>query len=154
MDEEFCRRLLLVMSDDELQMIMYISREIFNARIDASILSGEYPEVEQHEREEAKEAFAEAILSYHTRTEVPVPIAERVMFHDNKVKKISSAIKHLDEQLNKVLGSQRRCIHTEHCCKNCGCKYGDEDCPVVLGTKEQTYPCGRAYTCQNWKDYE
>lgn len=32
-------------------------------------------------------------------------------------------------------------VHTEHCCKNCGCKYGDEDCPVVNGGMKQSYPC-------------
>ena len=24
-------------------------------------------------------------------------------------------------------------IHDDHCCKVCGCKYGDDDCPVVAG---------------------
>jgi hypothetical protein len=24
-------------------------------------------------------------------------------------------------------------VHENHCCKNHGCKYGDSDCPVVLG---------------------
>lgn len=24
-------------------------------------------------------------------------------------------------------------VHATHCCHRCGCKYGDEDCPVVLG---------------------
>lgn len=32
-------------------------------------------------------------------------------------------------------------VHTSHCCKWHGCKYGDKDCPVVLGQVEQEYPC-------------
>lgn len=32
-------------------------------------------------------------------------------------------------------------VHTEHCCKEHGCKYDDEDCPVVQGKKEQSFPC-------------
>lgn len=32
-------------------------------------------------------------------------------------------------------------VHTSHCCKKCGCKYGDSDCPVVLGTREAEYLC-------------
>jgi hypothetical protein len=24
-------------------------------------------------------------------------------------------------------------VHATHCCKNCGCVYNDDDCPVVLG---------------------
>jgi hypothetical protein len=32
-------------------------------------------------------------------------------------------------------------VHATHCCKQHGCKYGDEDCPVVLGEVKQVYPC-------------
>jgi hypothetical protein len=32
-------------------------------------------------------------------------------------------------------------VHAAHCCKWHGCKYGDEDCPVVSGEVEQLYPC-------------
>lgn len=31
--------------------------------------------------------------------------------------------------------------HASHCCKWHGCKYGDENCPVVTGEVEQEYPC-------------
>lgn len=30
-------------------------------------------------------------------------------------------------------------VHMSHCCKKHGCKYGDDACPVVLGTHEQLY---------------
>lgn len=41
-------------------------------------------------------------------------------------------------------------VHTEHCCKLCGCKYGDDlkdddgyiGCSVVSGRKKQSYSCG------------
>jgi hypothetical protein len=32
-------------------------------------------------------------------------------------------------------------VHTEHCCARHGCKYGDDDCPVALGQKAQSYLC-------------
>ena len=32
-------------------------------------------------------------------------------------------------------------VHAAHCCKWHGCKYGDADCPVVLGKVEQKYLC-------------
>lgn len=35
-------------------------------------------------------------------------------------------------------------VHRAHCCKWHGCKYGDEDCPVVNGEVEQNYLC---YEC-------
>ena len=43
-------------------------------------------------------------------------------------------------------------VHAAHCCKWHGCKYGDDDCPVVNGEVEQEYPC----ECCDWdlKDEE
>jgi len=32
-------------------------------------------------------------------------------------------------------------VHQSHCCKWHGCKYGDENCPVVLGAVKQLYLC-------------
>lgn len=32
-------------------------------------------------------------------------------------------------------------IHETHCCIHHGCKYGDDDCPVVSGETQQLYPC-------------
>lgn len=32
-------------------------------------------------------------------------------------------------------------VHTRHCCKEHGCKYGDEDCPVANGIQRAEYPC-------------
>lgn len=55
------------------------------------------------------------------------------------------------EEMKRKEKKERKCVHTEHCCVNCGCKYGDEDCPVVLGLKKQSNPCGQAYTCaEGW----
>lgn len=31
--------------------------------------------------------------------------------------------------------------HETHCCKRHGCKYGDKDCPIVLGIAKQEYGC-------------
>lgn len=39
-------------------------------------------------------------------------------------------------------------VHTEHCCLKHGCKYGDNDCTVVLGFKKQSYPCEWCYEDQ------
>jgi len=32
-------------------------------------------------------------------------------------------------------------VHRTHCCFEHGCKYGNIDCPVVLGIIKQDYPC-------------
>ena len=32
-------------------------------------------------------------------------------------------------------------VHTEHCCSIHGCKYGDENCPVVTKEQNQSYLC-------------
>ena len=36
---------------------------------------------------------------------------------------------------------QEKDVHTEHCCKVHGCKYGDDDCTVAYGEKTQSHPC-------------
>ena len=51
-------------------------------------------------------------------------------------------------------------VHTRHCCKQCGCKYGDDKeedlfeddepfiaCSVVSGRKEQENECRKQSTC-------
>jgi hypothetical protein len=38
-------------------------------------------------------------------------------------------------------------VHTEHCCSDCGCKYGDMDCTVFYGNKEQDTLCGNQSVC-------
>ena len=42
-------------------------------------------------------------------------------------------------------------VHATHCCEKHGCKYGDEDCPVVLNLVKQLYPCE---DCNEEKMYE
>lgn len=32
-------------------------------------------------------------------------------------------------------------VHISHCCSIHGCKYGDIDCPVILGLAKQKYSC-------------
>jgi len=34
-----------------------------------------------------------------------------------------------------------KCVHTEHCCVIHGCKYGQDDCPVINDIKIQSFPC-------------
>lgn len=55
----------------------------------------------------------------------------------------------LDVQVGKLPPGQID-VHTEHCCKNCGCKYGDSDCSVRTGRSSQSFPCGKANTCGGW----
>lgn len=53
-------------------------------------------------------------------------------------------------------------VHTRHCCKTCGCKYGEDKpeespfvgddepfiaCSVVSGRRKQEYACGKQSTC-------
>ena len=32
-------------------------------------------------------------------------------------------------------------VHASHCCKWHGCKYGNENCPVITGKAQQEYLC-------------
>lgn len=44
-------------------------------------------------------------------------------------------------------------VHIAHCCKFHGCKYGDEDCPVVDGLAEQAYLCMDCFDDLQNEDY-
>lgn len=37
--------------------------------------------------------------------------------------------------------NKEKCVHTEHCCRIHGCKYGDLNCPVYIGCKCQSFLC-------------
>jgi hypothetical protein len=51
----------------------------------------------------------------------------------------------LKRQINdRVEGRVFESVHDAHCCKTHGCKYGDDDCPVVKG-KEKGIPCEMCY---------
>ena len=45
------------------------------------------------------------------------------------------------EYVGHYFGELTMCVHTSHCCKDHGCKYGDSDCPVETGRLKQEYPC-------------
>ena len=53
------------------------------------------------------------------------------------------------QQFRKRKAEQRKQenkdAHTENCCKTCGCKYGDSDCSVRTGVRQQSFKCGDAY---------
>jgi len=51
----------------------------------------------------------------------------------------------LEEGHSAVTVIDRNGVHASHCCKWHGCKYGDEDCPVVTGEIEQEYLCEYCY---------
>ncbi len=45
----------------------------------------------------------------------------------------------LEESIRKE--QRELAVHASHCCKWHGCKYGDENCPVVTGKVKQLYTC-------------
>ena len=59
-----------------------------------------------------------------------------------------------------AIGSPRKTdVHTRHCCKNCGCKYGEGNpdgpfdtigCSVVSGQLKQEYECGKNEVCNEY----
>lgn len=40
-----------------------------------------------------------------------------------------------------TIPEERWGVHETHCCEEHGCKYGNEDCPVVIGLIKQRYRC-------------
>lgn len=56
---------------------------------------------------------------------------------------------HIKSNLSSILppliklrrANQKSDVHTRHCCATCGCKYGEEDCPVVTRAKVSEHDC-------------
>lgn len=46
-----------------------------------------------------------------------------------------------DDSRRLVILNRVKDAHTEHCCSKHGCKYGQADCTVATGQKEQSHPC-------------
>lgn len=44
-------------------------------------------------------------------------------------------------QLPLPLSDGTKDVHTEHCCLECGCKYNDPNCTVMLRSRPQSFPC-------------
>jgi hypothetical protein len=43
--------------------------------------------------------------------------------------------------INSNIPKEQWGVHASHCCFEHGCKYGDNDCPVVTGEIKQKYEC-------------
>lgn len=56
--------------------------------------------------------------------------------------------------MNKHTEREDDGVHTSHCCRLHGCKYGDSTCPVHLGKLEQEGPCETCSVCHNIDDIE
>lgn len=71
---------------------------------------------------------------------VPVSDVFYKQIHD-MVEQIAAAAYALGLRDGRAEKSDEKDVHTEHCCVEHGCKYGDDDCPVENGVQEQSYPC-------------
>ena len=63
---------------------------------------------------------------------------------------IIADMKAMKNNETKSVTKPHKDVHTEHCCKSCGCKYGEEDkgCSVTTGFAKQSYPCRG--DCNGW----
>lgn len=52
----------------------------------------------------------------------------------------------------KKLDLTENAVHAGHCCARHGCKYGEDDCPVVLNRVEQKYPCESCLPVEELED--
>ena len=53
-----------------------------------------------------------------------------------------AAVEQIQNLLMKRLSKRQvKDVHTEHCCLEHGCKYGDDDCSVTNYHQKQSFPC-------------
>lgn len=55
------------------------------------------------------------------------------------------------EHLKNEKAKKQTDVHTEHCCKEHGCKYGDAECTVTTGKKPQSFECLETSVCYDQK---
>lgn len=61
---------------------------------------------------------------------------EREMENTNNLESVQNIAKQM--LIEKALADKENWgVHESHCCPNHGCKYGDPECPVVLGLTEK-----------------
>jgi len=68
------------------------------------------------------------------------------------VERLEQAIKVIESKVVSVPDDTKD-VHTEHCCKNCGCKYGDDrtgGCSVRSEHRKQSFKCGQTGVCGDW----
>lgn len=70
-----------------------------------------------------------------------------------EIQELRKSVDRIEKLLQRVVENTRQTnkdVHTEHCCSNCGCKYGEETCSVKGGFKTQSFECGELGICQGW----
>jgi hypothetical protein len=53
----------------------------------------------------------------------------------------SAFTRELRDHFALVVEQDKKDVHTEHCCAEHGCKYGENACTVKSGDKKQSFPC-------------
>ena len=84
------------------------------------------PEGEFHEG--LRKSFARRVLDSDTQVLLKVPL--RLLYPN-----VNYPVKEGED----FLLVEPKDVHTEHCCKRCGCKYSSSDCTVVRGKLAQSY---------------
>ncbi len=49
------------------------------------------------------------------------------------------------KQRSSSISKEQWGVHINHCCSECGCKYGNDDCPVELDLVKQEHFCMDCY---------
>ena len=101
-------------------------------------------------------------LQYKSRPGKRTTAKQRAIIRNRKraaLKRANQMTKNNTEE-NVTKKNEQKNVHTRHCCKQCGCKYGEDTaeegpfddepfiaCSVVSGRLKQESPCGKQYTC-------
>jgi hypothetical protein len=86
-------------------------------------------------------AFEEMIALFNPKPTTEVQRKEMLAQLRKVHQELGKAIRELRFPINVPDDPAQHDVHTSHCCFVHHCKYGDDDCPVVLGQKKQEYPC-------------
>ena len=116
--------------DQKEEILQHLLTTSFSRGTDPRPLAGQH--VAEHN---GGDLFQKAILEAFRYATIVQMTALRRMYPDvYEIWKYWQEDRHPEPEENK-------CTHTEHCCFVHGCKYCEDNCPVVTRQKKQSHPC-------------
>ena len=122
----------------EYDKIEALKRWKFNITINDSVVKGFWYVAQLHEKFEVKHCTSRGELNSVEGFGI-FEVEDIYIVTDGEYKDCAIHKKHTT--IFTTIPKENWGVHQSHCCEEHFCKYGDDDCPVVLGIIKQGYPC-------------
>lgn len=126
----------------------YLHRDVLRAAIRALSKSPCQEKIEEIAHQSINQ-LAEVQQMYVGLFEPAKELIEYIWPNDRLISRINwIEFEKLASRLHDALAKTKLDVHTAHCCKTHGCKYGENDtCTVATGARPQEFRCGQLMVC-------